>query len=177
MAGIIDDIPKFLTGVDRENSLHIVIDYYKNPKRKKELEKIKNKVIELKKSMIYSKSIDDKLLETELNTSRSSYNSRKDNNQDISLISTYRELTNYMNDAEGTSRTNKSVRFSETVKVKESDSDQEIEERYKILTQMVSSTEGFKNMMDKDLDIFTLDLPLTPRSLDGNSIPDFSSLG
>lgn len=175
-----------MTGADRENSLHIVIDYYKNPKRKEQLEMLKNKVIELKKSMIYSKSVDNKLLETEMNTSRSSYNSKKDTDQDLSTISTYRELSNYMingekgngfdNEFDMTNRTNKSVRFNETVTIKESQTEPEMDERYKNLTEMVAKTEGFKYMSDKDLGLFTLDLPLTPRSLDGKSIPDYSVL-
>lgn len=174
-----------MTGAEKENSLHIVIDYYKNPNRKKELDKIKNKIIELKKSMVYSKSIDSKLFENELNTSRSDYNSKKFIDQELSTISTYRELTNFiMNDnakksfideSEMTNRTNKSVRFNDTVEIK--DSEKSIEEKYKNLTQLISGTESFKYTLDKDLNIFTLDLPLTPRSIDGKSLPDFSALG
>lgn len=174
-----------MSGAEKENSLHIVIEYYKNPNQKKELDKIKNKVLELKKSIVYSKSIDSKLFETELNTSRSDYNSRKNLDQELSAISTYRELTNFImkdktkkafiDESEMTNRTNKSVRFNETVEIKNSENS--IEEQYKNLTQLISETQGFNYTLDKDLNIFSLDLPLTPRSIDGKSLPNFSALG
>ena len=66
-----DEMPKFFGGKDKDNSMHVAIRYLDNPKKKRQLLELKNKIVNLKKSMMYSKMVDDKFVFSELTTPRS----------------------------------------------------------------------------------------------------------
>ncbi|CAF0746137.1 unnamed protein product [Brachionus calyciflorus] len=201
----IDDIPKFLSGVEKENAVHIRIKFYNNPKRKKDFEKLKNKLIELKKDIVFSKSVDNKLLEIELNTPRAILSSRsgRDVEKELISMSTFREWTSYLSNNETlrldldftnrsdlmlTNRTLKSVRFDDETKKNEKNeeeknidplTDKAVKQRYQTLIEMVNKSRLNNTTLgnnSQDLNLFSLSLPLTPRSIDGKSLPEYTKL-
>lgn len=202
-----DDVPKFLNGPDQENSLHICIKYYDNPNRKKQLEKIKSKIIELKKSIVYSKTIDNKIVEIELNTPRTFRSNYSGMGTENDALSTYRSLNNFefsnnfskhLHSTETnenlnlltnrsdmpTNRTVKSVRFDDEDKKDNKDylTDKAVKKHYKHLIDLVSKRkkDNFDDSMGnssslnetQELSVFSLSLPLTPRSIQGYSLAD-----
>ena len=66
----VDDIPNFLSGAEKENALHICIKYYGKKRNNNDLIELKKQILNVKKNMLYFKTMDDKLIETELNSSR-----------------------------------------------------------------------------------------------------------
>jgi len=118
-----------LSGAERENALHICIKYFKNPKRNNQLLELRKKIIELKKDMLYSKTLHDKLVELDMNSPRLLKNSYLPSN-----LSTFRSLNTDFGFTErgvgeedlkddfkftnqlilNTNRTNKSVHFEES---------------------------------------------------------------
>ena len=57
----IDDVAKFFEGIERENALHLEIKFYKTTKKPKDdLKEIKQKILQVKKSMLYSKTVEEK---------------------------------------------------------------------------------------------------------------------
>ena len=66
-----DDVAKFLSGSDRENALHIRIEYSKNAKRTKHTAvELRKKMVSLKKDILYEKTVEDKVSEISLNSPR-----------------------------------------------------------------------------------------------------------
>jgi hypothetical protein len=179
-------VPKFLSGQEQENALHISIKFYENTNRKNNLIELKKKIIELKRNMLYEKTVDDKMTEIELNSART-YRSTNLNDY---VQSTYRSfifddqdniLTNRSGGLLLTNRTNKSVNFDDNVQVSSryNQNNNELEEnnkkldyltdkavktKYQNLINHLNSKGGIKNKMTGDT--FSLSLPLTPRSLD-----------
>ena len=109
----------------------MVIRYWDNPKKKQELIELKHKIVDLKKDMIFKKMVDDKFVFSELNTPRSfrsadfsddllqsvrSFNSDPDilTSNRLKLTDPNRTLTND-DQLQLTNRTNKSVRFDNTL--------------------------------------------------------------
>ncbi len=76
-----------MSGAERENALHICIKYFKNPKRNNQLLELRNKIVELKKDMLYSKTLHDKLVELDMNSPRLLKNSYLPSN-----LSSFRSL-------------------------------------------------------------------------------------
>lgn len=142
--------------------------------------------------------MDNKLVEIELNTPRtfrSGYNSSRIHENEMfsftsqSLIETnakYLSL-NEINDIQLTNRsalltnrTNKSVRFDDEDKSDKNDENKidyllnkAVNQRYKNLIDLVNlSKNGFQssNNNNEDINLFSLSLPLTPRSIDGVSL-------
>ncbi len=179
-------MPKFLSGQEQENALHISIKFYDNTNRKNNLIELKKKIIELKRNMLYEKTVDDKMTDIELNSARTY---RSTNLNDYAQ-STYRSfifddqdnlLTNRSGGLLLTNRTNKSVNFDENVQVssrlnennekfedknKKLDylTDKAVKTRYQNLINHLNSTNIIKNKTTGDT--FSLSLPLTPRSLE-----------
>jgi hypothetical protein len=179
-------VPKFLSGQEQENALHISIKFYDNTNRKNNLIELKKKIIELKRNMLYEKTVDDKMTDIELNSARTY---RSTNLNDYAQ-STYRSfifddqdnlLTNRSGGLLLTNRTNKSVNFDENVQVssrlnennekfedknKKLDylTDKAVKTRYQNLINHLNSTNIIKNKTTGDT--FSLSLPLTPRSLE-----------
>ena len=181
-------MPKFLSGQEQQNALHISIKYYENSKRKNNLIELKKKIIELKRNMLYEKTVDDKMTEIELNSART----YRSNNLNDYAQSTYRSFVfddqdNLFTNRSGglllTNRTNKSVNFDDNVQVssrfndennknelddknKKLDylTDKAVKTRYQDLIDHLNSKSIIKNKMTGDA--FSLSLPLTPRSFE-----------
>jgi hypothetical protein len=60
-----------LSGTEKENALHISIKHFEAKSKTRDLLEIKKQVLNMKKNMLYSKTLDDKIIEIELNSSRS----------------------------------------------------------------------------------------------------------
>lgn len=126
-----DDIPRFLKGSLQKDSLHLSIVYFDNPDKKNDLIELKKRVVNLKKNMLYSKIIDEKLQNIELNAPLSFRNENMSTfrsiNFDFSTMESVR-VSNRKNDlfvtkrdpSMLTNRTIKSVHFNDTVDNKES---------------------------------------------------------
>jgi hypothetical protein len=210
--GTVDDIPKFLSGAELENSFHVTIKYNENAKRKKDLLELKRKIIELKKTIVYTNTIDSKLIDIELNTtprtprtfsSLDFYNDGLYENfilNDIPSDTNYNQntflLTNRSTNTMNTNRTNKSVRFDDESRNTRENLDQmnlqmtgdknldkkietdylldkAVSNRYKNLIDFLkSSNRSVNNMKTSDDGLFSLSLPLTPRSLNGMPIDE-----
>ena len=63
-----DDVPKFLNGREQATVFHIALKYKENVKRKSAMNELTKKMLELKKRIVYTNTIDQKLVEVELNT-------------------------------------------------------------------------------------------------------------
>ena len=62
----VDDIPKFLKGKAQQNALHLSILYVEDTKKKSDLSELKKRVVNLKKNMLYSKIVDEKIVGMEM---------------------------------------------------------------------------------------------------------------
>lgn len=62
----VDDIPKFLKGKNQQNALHLSILYVEDTKKKKDLLELKKRIVNLKKNMLYSKIVDEKIVGMEM---------------------------------------------------------------------------------------------------------------
>lgn len=132
-----------------------------------------------------------------MNTPRALLSSRvsgRDLENDLMTMSTYREWSNYLeNNNESlkldlqftnrsemlTNRTNKSVRFDNEVKSEENEikidplTDKAVNQRYQNLIEKVNKLRALNSSINNSQDL-SLSLPLTPRSIEGNSLPDYS---
>ncbi len=87
-----------MSGTEKENALHISIKHFENKRKNKDLVEIKKQILNMKKNMLYSKTLDDKIIETELNSSRSHQsggsNSSRSTNSNSFRFSSYMQNPN-----------------------------------------------------------------------------------
>ena len=160
-----------MSGAERENALHICIKYFKNPKRNNQLLELRKKIIELKKDMLYSKTMHDKLVELDMNSPRLLKNSYLPSN-----LSTFRSFNTDFGFIErgvgeeelredfkltsqsglNTNRTNKSVHFEDnqsrmsdpenTLKTSDSNKTEQQEQNDYLLNKAVN--QRYKNLFE-----------------------------
>ena len=161
-------MPKFLGNPDRDNASHISIMHYDSSTKKKknqnDLLETKKKIIELKKEMLYTKTLNDKLVESDL------ISTNKLGSINDYFNETYR--SDYFSTLNSTNRTTKSVKFNDTDINKENDNKQldyltnkATTDRYKKLTDFVNQT-SFRSSDQNSFkltDTLNLSLPPTPR--------------
>jgi hypothetical protein len=158
------------------------ITYCENPLKKKSMNEIKKKIIELKKDMLYEKTLNDRLNEMDsLNSARTSFFTgnntfRSDYLNEINN-STFRSEPFSTFKFDPMNKTVKSVRFDQENENKQSNdkndhlTEKATAQRYKKLTEFVSQT-SFK----KEDQILNLSLPIAPTTPRSNDLSSMYSL-
>lgn len=194
-----DDKPKFLSGAEQENVFHVVVKCNQFAKQKRAMPELKRRVNDLKKSIVYTNSLDSKIVEKELNTTPR-----------VPLMDTFRnsDLLQHTLDSSdfkfdsamlflNTNRTGrKSVRFEDSENNnntaplivtdnkklnKRLETDQKLDNalntKYKKLLNMVELSRNSSSLLKSNEEynsIFSVSLPVTPRSIKGVSLDNLA---